>query len=360
MPILSKESIQEYLSQLYKAPVKVVEVTQIGSKESTDMKGFGYGKPVLVRFLIQGKPEIVVLETMAENSFGHDHFADRAQNLLWANSVYNKMPEHVRSLDVGAITSDGTLLSAGSAEEFFLLTEFVQGETYYKDLERIYRLGKLNAVDEQRAEALALFLTVIHKTKLNAPHLYTRRIRDLIGHGECIMGLIDNYPSDDRAIYNLLQPIEEKCVEWRWKIKGMNHRLCQVHGDFHPWNILFREDINFTVLDRSRGEWGEPADDVASMLINYLFFSLQKSGSFNGPFQTLFDTFWNTYMKVTGDTEMTQVIQPFLAWRGLVIANPIWYPALSHDMRLTIFQFIQNIVNTSVFDPQNVNEYLKK
>lgn len=359
MAEIKKESLQEYLSQLYNSPVEVIQLNHIGTKASTDMKGFGYGKPLFVRFLIEGKTRIVVLETMAENSFGHDHFSDRAQNLLLANSVYNKMPKHVRAVNVGAINSNGSLLSVGSAEEFFLLTEFVEGETYFKDLERIYRSGEQNNVDEQRAKALALFLKEVHKTKLNAPHLYTRRIRDLIGHGECIMGLIDNYPSDDKAINNLLQNIEEKCVAWRWKIKEMKDRLCQVHGDFHPWNILFREGTDFTLLDRSRGEWGEPADDIASMLINYLFLSLQKSGSLNGPFQILFETFWNTYMEATGDTEMTQVIPPFLAWRGLVIANPIWYPALSKDMRFTIFRFIQNVLDNPIFDPQKVNEYLK-
>ena len=357
--MLKKESLQEYLCQLYQSPVEVIEVTQIGSKESTDMKSYGYGKPLLVRFLIHDKPGTVVLETMAENSFGHDHFSDRAQNLLWANSVFNKMPKHVRSIDVGAITSTGSLLSAGSAEEFFLLTEFVEGETYYKDLERIFRSGELNAIDEQRAKALALFLAEIHKTKLNAPHLYTRRIRDLIGHGECIMGLIDNYPSDYKAIYNLLQEIEQQCVAWRWKIKGMVHRLCQVHGDFHPWNILFRGNSEFTVLDRSRGEWGEPADDIASLSINYLFLSLQRSGSFKDPFQSLFKIFWDTYFEIMRDDEMRSVIQPFLAWRGLVIANPIWYPALPHDIRLTIFRFIQNVLRASIFNPEDVNVYLK-
>jgi aminoglycoside phosphotransferase (APT) family kinase protein len=44
-----------------------------------------------------------------------------------------------------------------------------------------------------------------------------------------------------------------------------------VHGDFHPWNILFQNDCDFAVLDRSRGEWGDPADDVAPLTINYLF-----------------------------------------------------------------------------------------
>ena len=40
-----------------------------------------------------------------------------------------------------------------------------------------------------------------------------------------------------------------------------------MHGDFHPWNLLFREGVEFSVLDRSRGEWGEPADDVIRALI---------------------------------------------------------------------------------------------
>lgn len=31
------------------------------------------------------------------------------------------------------------------------------------------------------------------------------------------------------------------------------------------------------MLDQSRGEWGEAADDVSSMTINYLFFGLLKT-----------------------------------------------------------------------------------
>jgi hypothetical protein len=32
-------------------------------------------------------------------------------------------------------------------------------------------------------------------------------------------------------------------------------RLRQVHGDFHPFNIIFEEEDKFWVLDRSRGEY---------------------------------------------------------------------------------------------------------
>ncbi|HSE43667.1 MAG TPA: aminoglycoside phosphotransferase family protein, partial [Acidobacteriota bacterium] len=319
--------IQQYLIDLFKTDMKVTSIEEIGKKDAQNFKAFGYGKPYKITYLRDGIAESIVLESMAENTFGHDHFSDRAQILLWQHSTSSELPRHVRSLDVGAFTKNNQIISLGDAEEFFVIYEFVTGSEYACDLQRIADTGTSNPQDEDKVSFLAKYLAEIHSRKKDSPQLYRRRIRELLGHGECIMGLIDNYPDNDPiAEDDLLQSIEEQCLKWRWRLRNYENRLCQVHGDFHPWNILFRQNIDFTMLDRSRGEWGEPADDIASMLINYLFLSLQKCGSLNGPFQILFETFWNTYMEATGDTEMTQVISPFLAWRGLVIANPIWYP----------------------------------
>jgi hypothetical protein len=55
---------------------------------------------------------------------------------------------------------------------------------------------------------------------------------------------------------------------------------------------------------------------------------------------------------------MLEVAAPFFAWRGLVIASPIWYPRLPVAVRRTIFNFIQNILAADRFDPQDVNRYL--
>ncbi|MCX8176637.1 MAG: aminoglycoside phosphotransferase family protein, partial [Candidatus Bathyarchaeota archaeon] len=188
--------------------------------------------------------------------------------------------------------------------------------------------------------------------------LYIRRARDLVGHGECIMGLIDSYPSGlNYADEKTLMEIEHKCVEWRWKLKKKAYRCARVHGDFHPFNVLFREGIDFTVLDRSRGEWGEPADDVAAMSINYIFYSLLTYGELRGPFKELYESFiWN-YVKRTGDKELFSVIQPFYAWRGLVLASPVWYPSISSGIRRKLFYFITNILNQEFFHPDRINEY---
>ncbi|MEE8326357.1 MAG: phosphotransferase, partial [candidate division NC10 bacterium] len=166
--------------------------------------------------------------------------------------------------------------------------EYVEGQGYFQDLTRLRDDGELTDLDLARADALCDYLIEIHRVPGPDPVLYVRRIRELVGHGECIMGLTDSYPPRHGFITSdLLEGIEHRCVAWRWRIRRRTHRLKQVHGDFHPWNILFREGTDFGVLDRARGEWGDPAGDVACLTMNYLFFSLQRSERLEGPLETL-------------------------------------------------------------------------
>jgi hypothetical protein len=360
MPPITIQAITSYLESLYRKPVRMLSMTTEGKQEAgDDLKAFGYGSPLFLEYEVAGERKKAVLETMTPSSFGHDHFSDRAQAILWEHSAFNNLPRHVRSLDSGAFLSSGTILSTGEAEEFFLLTDFVQGNGYFKDLERIRKSTIATDGDMTRSLALSDYLVEIHSLKLDSPGLYTRRIRDLLGHGECIMGLIDNYPPSFQFIdQQLLKKIELACIEWRWRIKHRAHRLCRVHGDFHPYNILFRDGTDFTLLDRSRGEWGEPADDTTCLSINYLSSSLLSSGKLDGPFERMFHSFWDNYLSRTNDREMLDIAAPFFAWRGLVIASPVWYPNLPRRTRKTIFNFIQNVLAADRFDPGDVNRYL--
>jgi hypothetical protein len=114
--------------------------------------------------------------------------ADRAQILPWQHRAFNRLPRHVRALDVAGFDSAGDLTSLGKIEEFCLLTEYVTGEGYFRDLERIRDGGTATALDLERADVLCDYLAGIHRRPVNQPGLYARRIRELAGHGECIMG----------------------------------------------------------------------------------------------------------------------------------------------------------------------------
>ena len=354
---MKPEAIERYLQEVLGAPVQVLGMEVLGEKHQ-DLKAYGYGVPLKVEFQMEGGGcRTAVLHTMSPGPFGHERMSDRAQELLWEHQAFNRLPRHVRSLDVCGFHPDGHLIPVGKVEEFGLLTDYVQGRSYSLDLERIRDSGDLTELDQARADALCDYLVDIHKVSGDSPDLYVRRIRELVGHGECIMGIADSYPDHPLAPAVLLERIEHLCVEWRWRLKTRTHRLRQVHGDFHPWNILFRSGVDFSLLDRSRGEYGDPADDVTSLTLNYLFFSLQRAGRLEGGLETLFLRFWERYLENSGDGELLEVVAPFFAFRGLVMASPVWYPALPDAVRQKLFRFMIAVLEAERFDPRCANRY---
>ncbi|MBN1761840.1 MAG: aminoglycoside phosphotransferase family protein [Methanomicrobia archaeon] len=364
------DKIRAYLERTFGTPVRLMSVKELGLEsgpvegKEQDVKGFGYGKPYFVTFERGDTGEVrdVVISTMKGDGFGHDHFSDRAGILLWQHHAFNTLPKHVRSLDVGYLTKDGTMASAGDAEEFFIVCDKVEGSEYVNDLNRLRDGGSLRELDKERVAAMASYLADIHAVKSDEAELYVRRIRELVGHSECIFGLTDSYPSDNKFITNdELKEIEKRCIDWRWELKARTKRLCMVHGDFHPWNVMFREGTDFTVLDRSRGEWGEAADDVTAMTINYLFFGLLKTDGkeVDTDFKALFKLFFDVYLEKTGDYELLKAIKPFYAFRGLVVASPVWYPHISLETRRKLFNFIRNVLDAETFDYKGVGKYLE-
>jgi aminoglycoside phosphotransferase (APT) family kinase protein len=362
--ILDKTQIEAYLTHRLGRAVQVLALQALGpapsaaSSDPGDLKVYGYGRPVLVHYRVDGIEQRAVLRTIAASPFGHERRADRAAGLLLSYDTFNDLPRHVRARDVGVLLPDGQLASLHEGGEFFLLTDYVEGALYADDLQRLRTTGRLTARDLRRAESLARYLAAIHTVKRAEPTLYRRAVRDLVGSGEGIFGLTDSYPSDFSLIDAAwLERVEQACVHWRWRLNAHPQRLAQIHGDFHPFNVLFGDDGDFWLLDRSRGGWGEPADDVTCMAVNYLFFSLQHSGELASPFVQLWDVFWNTYLAQTGDRELLGLVAPFFAWRALVVASPAWYN-VAEPVRLALFRFIDNVLATPVFDPVQVNTYL--
>jgi hypothetical protein len=172
------------------------------------------------------------------------------------------------------------------------------------------------------------------------------------------MGILDSLPHPWPPLTpELCEALETSFVRWRWRLREQTARLSRTHGDFHPWNILFQQGTRFVVLDRSRGEWGEPADDVAALTMNYVFFSLLRSGRVEGALQTLFVRFWLRYLAATHDDEMRRVVAPFLAFRALVMASPVWYPRLPGSVRLQLVSFTAAVLGREEFEPTRIGAY---
>jgi hypothetical protein len=54
---------------------------------------------------------------------------------------------------------------------------------------------------------------------------------------------------------------------------------------------------------------------------------------------------------------MPDVVAPFFAFRGLMIASPAWYPSLADEVRRRLLAFVRAVLERDTFVPEEVNTY---
>ena len=355
MDEFKEANIRKYLSEKLNGRVINVKIEKLGS----GVVGTGYG----VSFKLNNKLHKKILKTLFTENLSLDHHSDRARSLILANENYNSMEKHVKSIDVVGVNNKKELISIGDAKEFFILMEEAEGEDFFKDLENLKE--ELDDKTKAKVVKLAEFLVKLHGNKKDSDSLYKRKIRDTVG-SECLMGVFDVYPEEvNWTSMGEIGEIVKRSVDYWIKTRNMKHRLCEIHGDYHPGNLWFKEDGDFTLLDRARGTWGEAADDLTAFLINPIFYSLAKKGRFDGAHKEIFDLFWNTYFEKTGDREMRTVIAPYFAFRVAVVCTPRFYndeffgdAGNARMVRSKLFKFALNVLKDNEFNPGKIKKYL--
>lgn len=348
----------EHLARLVPG-ARVVEVVPLAPDTGATAgvaKKAGYGVPV--RILLEeagGGRREVVWHTASANEFGHDRRADRAAELAQAFDDFAKIPRHTRAIDVGFVARDGSLISVRDGDEAYLVTEFAAGTIYADDLRSIVARGSLRELDRARLDALVEYLAELHVPLDEDAVAYRRAIRDLVGHGEGIFGVVDAYPDTTPAASRArLQSIEARCATWRHRLRGRYARLTRTHGDFHPFNIVFGDDATFTLLDASRGACGDPADDLTALAVNFLLFA--ADGGWKAGLGELWQRWWTGYGTARGDRALLDVVPPFLAWRTLVVCCPRFYPDLAPAARDRLLGFAERVLDAGRLDPAWADE----
>jgi hypothetical protein len=345
--MINEKALKAYLLQEFR-DVLHIDIRKLGS----GVQGSGF----LIELQTPRGEESYVVKTLLKEGLGHDYPSDRAAVFLLDLDEYRNLPRHVKAIDVLSEMEDGSVKSIGGGKEYYLLMEQASGKDYFKDLVEFSRKEKLSQEDKQKIKAMTSYLAEIHSVKKDSKTLYWRKLRDTVGHGECLMGVLDTYPDGFLSSCQMAGIIKQS-VDWIYSLKPLYRRLSQIHGDFHPGNIWFQDDHKFILLDRSRGPWGEPADDITALAINYIFFSIKNHGTVKGAYLEGLNLFFDEYIKQSGDKEITRVVAPFFAFRGAVVANPVFYPDITMIQRKKIFKFIHKILEKKSFNYNQINNY---
>lgn len=351
--LVGPPALRAQVARLYPG-AEVVSIEPLGADSGAtagaSSKAAGYGLPVRLVVDDHGVRRELVWRTASINEFGHERRADRAAGMIQAFDDFGATPDHVEAVDLGVVLANGQLTSIRGATEHYLITTYAPGTIYAEQLREIARTGVATTLDLHRIDALAQYLARLH-TPLRPPGTrYRRAIRDLIGTGEGIFGIIDGYPPDvPGAPATLLADLEARCARWRWRLRDKDHRLTRTHGDFHPFNIVFSGPTP-TFLDASRGGCGEPADDLTALAINFLLFAIDRPAAWAGGLGVLWRHLWEGYLIARPDPELLEVAPPFLMWRTLVVCNPRFYPALPAEARARLLAFAAEALDAHVLD----------
>ena len=219
---LEVSALQAYLESRWGGPVTIVTVSELGGSEQgrAALKQFGYGAPLLVEYENAGRRLREVLHRIRRTAFGRERDDDRAAAVWFDHQTFNHLPHHVPAVDMVAHFRDGTVRSLREADELMLVTSYRPGRVYAEDLLRLRDGAALTATDVARTETLAGYLATIHSERHEDPTLWRRRLRDLIGHGEGIMGLTDSYRTEFAlADATALREWEEMANRWRWRYR---------------------------------------------------------------------------------------------------------------------------------------------
>ncbi|HEY3493031.1 MAG TPA: phosphotransferase, partial [Polyangiaceae bacterium] len=262
---VGSESAAERLRNLVASALPGAQILRVrslgpdtGSKDA-NAKGAGYGAPLRIDVHHEGRDTQLVLRSATANEFGHDRRADRAEAAILAADTFGALPRHVSVLDVGAYKGESEFVSLAGTGEFYLLTTYSAGRVYAEDLREIARNGMLSPRDLAHCQSLVDYLVELHAQRPEHPNTaYARFVRDTLGSGEGIFGIIDGYPDDVPAAPRCrLEHIEDLCLRWRHRLRHHQGRLRRTHGDFHPFNVLFDEASELALLDTSRGSVGD-------------------------------------------------------------------------------------------------------
>ncbi len=346
--MIEAQALKEYLEDRF-GHVRILECERLGA----GVHGTGFSLVIETTKGIRN----YVIKDLSPEGLGHDYPSDRAAVFLLAYDEYGRLPKHVKPFDVITVLEDGSIKSISGGKEYFLIMERAEGTNYFNDLEEMKDKETLSETDIKKIEILTDYLAEIHSVKKESRTLYWRKVRDTVGHGECLMGVFDSYP-DGYFTYEEMAEIEKMAVQWRAKLKPFYKRLCQIHGDFHPGNIWFNDD-DFILLDRSRGPWGDAADDVTALTINYIFYSIMYHNTVRGAYKEALELFFRKYIDKTSDEELLSVLAPFYAFRCAVVAHPVFYPQLKPQQRSAVLEFAKSVLSSESFDPEKVNEYIK-
>lgn len=347
--MIHPSKIQAYLHEILGPDAELVGVKALGEEEHAT----GISNLLRLEVRVGTEQKLLMLRRPASTIYSTEQPSDRASAVIQAYTTYNRIPRHPRSLDVAVICADGSLSRVPGSCEFVLLQEYVDGELYFHSLMQTLETNEVSELAERRAVALAEYLAELHSQRNDDIRIYRRALRDLVAGGVGVMGVLGGYSKELRdAHHDRLGGILKDFTALAWDLDRSSNRLCRIHGDFHPLNILFGKDTQFSAIDAFGIGWGDAAFDVGTLLMNYYALYNEEGGLGSPSGRRLAERFLSAYVDRCEDPEGLYRVLPLPLARGaLIMATTYFFPHRPDVERDRLIRLAGDILSARVFTP---------
>ena len=228
------------------------------------------------------------------------------------------LPLQARILDRGIITRDPNQISTKDVSFIYEIIDFIPSISYSKYLKNLFESQSLTDRDIRKAQVISDYLANIYNTSSKSDRpTYVKGICNFVQHTSEIFdnfklneGFCIRYTNEINIIRGALDDLLINSVK--------NDKVCLVHNDFHPNNILFYKN-EFSTIDKFGYQFGEQAADIAVSTLFYIWYEL-RSDSKTKPFMTLYNNFMNNYISKTHNHRIFDILPVFYGTRALILA----------------------------------------
>lgn len=329
------KAVINYTTQKFGQSTKVLEIKDLGSGLVAD----AYKVSISLK---DGNRKDLVFRRLHGTGMSNDYLSDRIGYLLLQHEIAQHHPKHTKSLDVVVYGKELDTISVDGISDTFQVMEFSHGESYLKFIKKIGDKKELTKENRQIIEQIGRYLYELHSSKpihLSEnvkKHLYWRHSQDFIA-SEVYLDIMDVWPNDQHFDTEKKAEILKKLFLHRERTMDRYSRITKIHADFHPDNIRVKDDRSIEVLDATRTKWGEAADDVASILANFIYYSIRSTKSLKGNYKEAYNLLTEQYLTLTADEDIQSLIPMYLAVRLLIVAHPVFFvDNTSEDIDLLI------------------------
>jgi hypothetical protein len=236
------------------------------------------------------------------------------ESLLFKRTA-NDLPSHIKVFDVLQYV-DEKLASLPDVTPIIIMEE-AKHDDYFSDLSAISKQQKLEARDIKRIKIIAQQLAHIHSKRSPSEH-YFRYLKDWFGFGILeLTNELDGICTDDE-----IKNLKYLFIDWEHFLAKHPQRCRRIHGELFPGTIKFSPQDEFITYDMRRIGAGEPADDVGSLVYNYLFHSIVNHKTILPCFAEAAELFLKTYIEESHDNDIVRFLPVFMAYRCLICIHP--------------------------------------